>query len=171
MKHLTENQQELIAKITEEFMAINNYSKPTSFADVLISEVNETKREFEAIELKNQAVFQELKKQFEEDVAYLIKECEKLGIEIESALLQRGDASDYCGATIWFGKNQAYSERFTISAKVPSILRAKNGLRKYELYPELSYILQSTEYTAFSELIVSDSFKNCITRLYNVLNK
>ena len=54
MKQLTENQQELIAKITEEFMAMNDRPQPTSFADILLDEINQTKRDFEAIEIKGE---------------------------------------------------------------------------------------------------------------------
>jgi hypothetical protein len=75
MKQLTENQQQLIAKITEEFMAMNDYPKPTSFADILLDEINQTKRDFEAIEIKNRAICAELSKQFEQDMKYLVSEC------------------------------------------------------------------------------------------------
>ena len=171
MKQLTENQQQLIAKITEEFMAMNDYPKPTSFADILLDEINQTKRDFEAIEIKNRAIYAELSKQFEQDMKYLISECEKLGIEVDCDPLHRNPGSDYCGETVWFGKTQGHDERFTISAKAPTLFRAKNGLRQYELMPTLSYFIRTIEYPSLDGLMKGDTFKNAITQLYHKLNR
>ena len=170
MKQLTENQQRLIAKITEEFMAMNDYPKPTSFADILLDEINQTKQDFEAIEVKNQAIFAELSKQFEEDMAYLAKECNKLGIEVEYTCFERNSGTDYCGSSICFGKNQGHDERFYIYARVRSWFHGKNGLRKYELTPNLIYYIESDKQIPFMDLMNNDVFKNRITRLYHKLN-
>lgn len=171
MKQLTENQQQLIAKITEEFMAMNDYPQPTSFADILLDEINQTKREFEAIEVKNKAIYAELYKQFEQDMEYLTSECEKLGVEVDYNPLQRNPGSDYCGQTVWFGKTQGYDERFTISVRVPSWHMLRNGMRTYELTSELKYSLHSDKAYDFETIIKSPEFKNAITKLYHKINR
>ena len=171
MKQLTENQQQLIANITEEFMAMNDYPQPTSFADILLDEINQTKREFAAIEVKNKAIYSELYKQFEKDMEYLESECDKLGIELDYDPLYRNSGSDYCGQTVWFGKTQGYEERFTISVKAPTLLRAKNGLRQYELTPTLRYFTNSQDHPSLDDLMKGNTFKNAITKLYHKINK
>lgn len=171
MKQLTDNQQQLIAKITEEFMAMNDYPQPTSFADILLDEINQTKREFAAIEVKNKAIYAELYKQFEKDMEYLESECEKLGIELDYDPLHRNPGSDYCGQTAWFGRTQGYDERFTISASATSLFRSKNGLRQYELTPTLKYSIQGISFLSFDGLINNDKFKNAITNLYHKINR
>jgi len=171
MKQLTENQQQLIAKITEEFMAMNDYPKPTSFADILLDEINQTKREYEAIEVKNKAIFAELGKQFYRDMEYLELECKKLGIEVGYDPLRRTPNTDHCGQTIRLGRDQGHDERFTISAKVLSLFHAKNGLRQYELTPHLFYSIQHNNDFTFVDLMKNDRFKNTITQLYHKINR
>ena len=172
MKQLTKNQQELIAKITEEFMAMNDRPQPTSFADILLDEINQTKRDFEAIEIKNQAIFAELLKQFNADIEYLVSECDKLNIDVEHNAFERGtDTGGFCGISVFFGKNTGYDERFSIGVKVPTLLHTKNALRKYELTPTLKYYISYDNELPFMDLMKNEVFKHKITKLYHRLNK
>jgi hypothetical protein len=173
MKQLTENQQQLIAKITEEFMAMNDYPKPTSFADILLDEINQTKREFAAIESKNEALFAELQKQFFRDMEYLELECKKLNIDVNYNPLRRSSDSDYCGTSVWLGDYNAHPHdgKFSISVKVPTWCISRNGMRTHELKPELKYSLRIDKLYDFETLIKSQDFTNSITRIYHQLNK
>ncbi len=136
---------------------MNNYPSPTSFADILLDEINQTKRDFASIELKNRAIYSELSKQFEQDMEYLTSECEKLGIEVDYSPFTTS-----CYNTIQLGWSQARDERFSIGVEMLSKLHIKNGIRQTELVPNLRYRGET-----FEEVVNSTKFKNQITQLYH----
>ena len=91
MNKLTETQEKLIEQIKNEFLAMNESETPSSFADLLLSEIDNARTEIESIRSKSYALFEELNAQYVKDIDCLRTECAKLGIGIEDKGLHYND--------------------------------------------------------------------------------
>jgi len=175
MKKLTENQEQLIEQIKNEFLSMNGTEEPSSFAEVLLNDIEQTRKEFDAIALKGHALFNELKNQHDKNIAYLKAECKKLGIEVEDSrdILNYSPNSQYCSASMKITHPKSGEDWFYIYVKVFLKYHSKNGLKVYEPIANVSYGFSSDadNMRKFDEFINSDKFKCYITKLYHRINR
>ena len=64
MNNLTKNQEKLIEQIKKEFLSLNQSETPKSFADLLLSEIDDARTEIASIVAKSHALFGELHAQY-----------------------------------------------------------------------------------------------------------
>jgi hypothetical protein len=174
MKTLTENQEKLIEQIKNEFLTMNGTEEPTSFAEVLLNDIAQTRKEFDEIALKGHALFSELKAQYDKNVAYLKAECNKLGIEVEDNrdIIKYSPDSGYCSGSIKITHPKAGDDWFFIYVKVFLKYHSKNGLKVYEPTADVFYgfTSDSDQMRKFDSFINTDKFKSYITHLYHKIN-
>jgi hypothetical protein len=175
MKTLTENQEKLIEQIKNEFLSMNGTEEPTSFAEVLLNEIAQTRKEFDEIALKGHALFNELKAQYDKNVAYLKEECNKLGIEVEDNrdIIKYSPDSGYCSGSIKITHPKAGDDWFFIYVKIFLKYHSKNGLKVYEPTADVFYgfTSDSSYMREFNSFINTDKFKSYITHLYHKINR
>jgi hypothetical protein len=175
MKTLTENQEKLIEQIKNEFLTMNGTEEPTSFAEVLLNDIAQTRKEFDEIALKGHALFNELKAQYDKNVAYLKAECNKLGIEVhdDRDIIKYSPDSGYCSGSIKITHPKAGDDWFFIYVKVFLKYHSKNGLKVYEPTADVFYgfTSDSSYMREFNSFINTDKFKSYITHLYHKINR
>lgn len=175
MKTLTENQEKLIEQIKNEFLAMNESETPKSFADLLLSEIDDARTEIASIVAKSYTLFEELHAQYNQDVAYLRTECAKLGIDIENRGLHYNDDFHLCRATIVLLHPTSRDCNVDISVAIPTRLHSKSGLKTHELYGTLQYSIGVTYdfdfMYSFNTFINGRNFKDRVTTLYHRIKK
>jgi hypothetical protein len=175
MKKLTENQEKLIQQITKEFMAMNESETPSSFADLILSEIDDTRIKFASINSKSYALFKELHAQYLKDLEYLKTECAKLGIAVEDRGLSFKDTSQYCTSTITLLHPSNRDYNISISVRIPTRYHSKSGLNTWELYSTIKYGISVTSdldhMYDFNIFINKDDFKVRVTTLYHRIKK
>lgn len=174
MKTLTENQEKLIEQIKNEFLSMNGTEEPSSFAEVLLNDIEQTRKEFDEIALKGHALFNELKTQHDKNMAYLKAECKKLGIEVDDRdTLNYSPSSQFCSESVKITHPKSGDDWFYIYAKVFLKYHSKNGLQVYEPIANVSYGFSgdTDNMGKFDSFINSDKFKSYITKLYHRINR
>jgi len=175
MKTLTENQEKLIEQIKNEFLSMNGTEEPTSFAEVLLNDIAQTRKEFDEIALKSHALFNELKTQHDKNMAYLKTECKKLGIEVDDSRdnLRYSPDSQYCSASVKIDHPKSGDDWFFIYVKIFLKYHSKNGLKVYEPTADVFYgfTSDSDQMRKFDSFINTDKFKSYITHLYHKINR
>ncbi len=175
MKKLTENQEKLIEQIKNEFLAMNESEAPKSFADLLLTEIDDARVVIESIKSKSYALFEELNAQYIKDCNYLKTECAKLGINVESNVLHYNESFRMCRSEIKLKhpSNRDYDVHFTVA--VPTRYHSKSGMGIYELCGTLQYGLGSTYdfdlLYSFDNFINGRNFKDRVTTLYHRIKK
>ena len=171
MKQLTENQEKLIEQIKNEFLAMNESETPSSFADLLLSEIDNARKEIESIRSKSYALFEELNAQYIKDVNYLKTECAKLGIDIENHDLHYSDCFNLCRSTIILKHPRSEDYDVYFSVAVPTRYHSKSGMGIHEVYGTLQYGLGHTydfdHLYSFNTFINSKNFKDRVLSLYH----
>ena len=175
MKKLTENQEKLIEQIKNEFLSMNDTKEPSSFAEVLLNDIAQTRKKFDEIALKGRALFNELKTQHDKNMVYLKTECKKLGIEVEDDrdILNYSPNSQFCSASMKITHPKSGDSWFYMYAKVFLKYHSENGLQVYEPIANVSYGFSGdTDHMGkFDSFINSDKFKSYITNLYHRINR
>jgi hypothetical protein len=175
MNNLTENQEKLIKQIKNEFLSLNESETPKSFADLLLTEIDNARVVIESIKAKSYALFEELHAQYIKDVKYLETECAKLGIGVENRGLYYNDTFHLCRATIVLLHPNNRDYNVHISVAIPSRYHTKSGLSTHELYNTLQYAVGSTydfdHMYNFNTFVNSKNFKDRVTTLYHKIKK
>jgi hypothetical protein len=170
MNKLTETQEKLIEQIKKEFLVMNESKSPTSFADLMLNEIDETRKEFELISKKNQSLFLEYSKEHKQNVEYLRVECAKLGIEIEEQSLGYDDTSQFTTSNIILMHPKYREYNVYISVRIPTRYHMKNGLKIYELHSKIQYGITHWDLDHmydFNVLMSKSQFKERVISLYH----
>jgi hypothetical protein len=175
MNNLTKNQEKLIEQIKNEFLAMNQSETSSSFADLILNEIDDTRIEFASINSKSYALFEELHAQHLKNLEYLKTECAKLRIGVEDKGLSFKDTSQYCTSTITLLHPSIRDYDISISVRIPTRYHSKSGLRTWELYSTIKYGISVTSdldhMYEFNMFINKDNFKERVTTLYHRINQ
>lgn len=175
MNKLTKNQEKLIEQIKNEFLAMNESEAPKSFADLLLTEIDNARTEIESIRSKSYALFEELNAQFIKDLNYLKTECAKLGINVENNGLYYSDQFNLCRSTIILRHPTTRDYDVHFSVAVRTRYHSKSGMGIYEVFGTLQYGLSNTYdfdlMYSFNTFINSNNFKERVTTLYHRIKK
>lgn len=175
MNQLTKNQEKLIEQIKKEFLAMNESETPKSFADSILSEIDNTRIEFASINSKSYALFEELHDQHLKNLEYLKVECAKLGIGVEDRGLSWNSDSQFCTTSIVLLHPTTRDYNIDISVRIPTRYHSKSGLRTWELYSTIKYGISVTSdldhMYEFNIFINKDNFKERVTTLYHRIKK
>ena len=180
MKQLTENQQQLIDQITEEFIS-HNQSKQASRGesllgvDDIINSVQRKRGEIVRIKKHNEAVFEAMQQIFKDNYEALSHEMDALGLDlrITSDWWQAHDGNR--GITM---KVSVYTDRpsdfdFYFDARLIGRHTKFDGQPIWEvveLAPELIYTHSSENHT-FEGLCKSQKFVDRIKKMYEIKTK
>jgi hypothetical protein len=176
MNNLTKNQEKLIEQIKNEFLAMNQSETSSSFADLILNEIDDTRIEFASINSKSYALFEELHAQHLKNLEYLKTECAKLGIGVECrGLLSFNNNSQFCTTSIVLLHPTTRDYNIDISVRIPTRCHSKSGLRTWELYSTIKYGISVTSdldhMYEFNIFINKDNFKERVTTLYHRIKK
>ena len=175
MNNLTKNQEKLIEQIKKEFLSLNQSETPKSFADLLLSEIDDARTEIASIVAKSHALFGELHAQYIKNLNYLKIECAKLGIGVEDRGLHYNETFAICSATIILLHPTNRDHNVHISVGIPTRHHSKSGLRTYELYHTLQYGIGVTydfdHMYDFNVFLNKGNFKERVTTLYHKIKK
>lgn len=175
MKTLTAQQEKLIDQIKNEFLNMNESETPTSFADLLLSEIDDARIQIDSIKAKSHALFGELHAQYIKNLNYLKTECAKLGIDVEDRGLHYNDTIAICRATIVLLHPTSRDYNVHISVQIPTRYHTKSGMGTYELYRTLQYGVGTTydldHMYDFNVFLNKGNFKQRVTTLYHKIPK
>ena len=177
---LTENQQQLISQITEEFIS-HNQSKRASRGesllgvDDIINSVQRKRDEIARIKKHNEAVFKAMQPIFRENYEALSHEIDALGLDlrITSDWFETQDGKRGISMKISMYYNRNSDPDFYFDARITGDYLKWEGEAIWsivELNPVLVYSFNSNEYT-FEQLCKNPDFLARIKRMYEIKTK
>ena len=177
---LTENQQQLIDQITEEFIS-HNQSKRASRGesllgvDDIINSVQRKRDEIARIKKHNEAVFKSVRPIFKDNYEALSHEIDALGLDLRITSdwfeTQNGRRGTGMKVSMYCDRNSDYD--FYFDANLIGSHRSIDGapIREVmELQPTLLYSFRSNNYT-FEQLCKNPDFIGTIKRMYEIKTK
>ena len=177
---LTENQQQLISQITEEFIS-HNQSKRASRGesllgvDDIINSVQRKRDEIARIKKHNEAVHKSMRPIFKDNYEALSHEMEALGLDLRITSdwfeTQDGKRGTSVKVSTYYNRNSDYD--FYFDARITGDYLKWEGEAIWsivELNPVLVYSFNSNEYT-FEQLCKNPDFLARIKRMYETKTK
>ena len=177
---LTENQQQLIDQITEEFIS-HNQSKRASRGesllgvDDIINSVQRKRDEIARIKKHNEAVFKSVRPIFKDNYEALSHEIDALGLDlrITSDWWQAQDGRRGLTMKVSVCADRPNDLDFYFDAKITGHHKKFEGQPIWEvgeLNPILIYVYRSNDYT-FEQLCKNPDFIGTIKRMYEIKTK
>ena len=177
---LTENQQQLISQITEEFIS-HNQSKRASRGesllgvDDIINSVQRKRDEIVRIKKHNEAVFKAMQPIFRENYEALSHEIDALGLDlrITSDWFETQDGKRGISMKISMYYNRNSDPDFYFDARITGDYLKWEGEAIWSvcvLQPTLLYSFRSNNYT-FEQLCKNPDFIGTIKRMYEIKTK
>jgi hypothetical protein len=177
---LTENQQQLISQITEEFISHNQSkvaSRGTSLlgVDDIINSAQRKRDEIVRIKKHNEAVFETMQSIFEENYEALSHEIDALGLDLQitSDWWEAQDGRRGLTMQVSMYYDRRSDPDFYFDAKLTGSHALFDGETIWNvcvLQPTLLYSFRSNDYT-FEQLCKNPDFIGTIKRMYEIKTK
>ena len=177
---LTENQQQLISKITEEFISHNQSkitSKGTSLlgVDDIIDSVQRKRDDIARIKADNKAILEGLKPIFKDNFEALAHELNALGLDLQitSDWWEAQDGRRGLTMQVSMYYDRRSDPDFYFDAKLAGSHALFDGETIWNvcvLQPTLLYSFRSNDYT-FEQLCKNPDFIGTIKRMYEIKTK